>query len=472
MQHTNSKQVTLLLILFCISVFFVSLINVPVPTVDGVIRADEARDIVKTGVWFPIHTYGEVVTDHPPLYVWSQAVSFHIFGITDFAANLPERFFAALCLIVTFLITQVLTKNYLTAITSVIVLFSTRDFVLSSVRGYIESMLTFFSFFSFYLVILENKKLNFLSGISIFLAFFSKGPPALWPFLFIIFYLIVTKKFKVLGYYLLGFLISVIIFVAWNTSNNYWQYWDSYLQNQVLNSALKGRDGAQTLEPFYFAHIMLVYYWPWLPVLMASIIYAFYNYKNSLNQIFVILFGLGFFAGFSIVKWKFWYYIAPAYPAFAISCAIFIHKILAHKIEKFYSINKLIIANIIWIVIVIVFKVPLYYERVLPVHVFKNDILNSPPNKKVFLIHSFLDHNMIGSSGKWYFERPVYNVHDEEEKTWIEKNLNQEVWIITSQRHFQYCTSLQAPPHMRYWCNRSKIVNQSEDTILLTYTPN
>ncbi len=466
--QASPKNIWLLLILLCFSVFLVSLYQAPVPTVDGSIRADEAREIVRTGQWFPIQSLGETVTDHPPLYVWLQAISFKVFGITDFAANLPERFFACLCLILVYLLGIQVGFSWVAALTSVFVLIATRDFILSSVRGYIESMLTCFSYAALYFVLRKNSKWAFLGGIAVFLAFFSKGPPALWPLIFVCVYLLWKKSFQNFIFLLFGFITSVLIFTVWNESGQYWKYWNLYLYNQVLSSALGGRHGAQMFEPFYFLHILWVYYWPWLPLLIAS---CLYKIKNDKSRILFAIFGIGFFLGFSAVKWKFWYYIAPAYPAFALCIGKLLSDVWEDRILKIFNVQILLGFNIIWILSVFVFKIPLYFERVPAVMDFKHEILRSDSKINVYMIHSFLDHNMVGTSGKWYFDRPVYKITDEDELKWYGQIQSKKNWIITSARHFTFCQKDRAPPQMRVWCKKSKLIRQIDDAALLMYTP-
>ncbi len=463
-------QSWILLFLTCFSVFLISLYHSPVPTVDGSIRADEAREIVRSQKWFPIQSHSEIVTDHPPLYVWSLATSFHIFGINDFAANLPERIFACLCLLVTFLITLHLTNDRVTSILSVLILISTRDFVLSSVRGYIESMLTFFSYFALWLALKNNAKTAVLSGMMIFFAAFAKGPPALWPFVFIVMYYFLNKSYKNIIYLIFGSLACIFLFSIWNSLNGFWPFWKKYLVDQVLNSAMRGRDGAQMFEPYYFIHILWVYYWPWLIFLISAILFNLFKFTQSSKDWIVLVFGLGFFAGFSLVKWKFWYYISPSYPAFAIFISMFLMKVWRVQITKLIQFKYFLILNTLWILIVVVFQIPLFYERVPSVHTFKNDILRSNKSMNVYMIHSFLDHNMVGTSGKWYFDRPVLKINDEDEKKWIEKSLLNDSWIITSVRHFNYCNTDRAPPEMRYWCKKSVLTSQDGDVALVKFT--
>ena len=55
-----------------------------------------ARDMVETGDWITPRLYGKPWFEKPPLYYWSAAVSFKLFGVSEVAARLPSAVAALL----------------------------------------------------------------------------------------------------------------------------------------------------------------------------------------------------------------------------------------------------------------------------------------------------------------------------------------------------------------------------------------
>lgn len=68
------------------------------------VLAEEAREILVTGDGWTMHFDGEPVYDSPPMALWSMALFFRIFGVTEFAARLPFVVFSLLTIYVVFLI--------------------------------------------------------------------------------------------------------------------------------------------------------------------------------------------------------------------------------------------------------------------------------------------------------------------------------------------------------------------------------
>lgn len=483
MSHSSKKSNWHIIAIVCLglSFFMVGLNRIPVPTVDGVVRASMARNIINTGQLWPITYQGATWTDHPPLYLWLTALSYKIFGINDFAANLVPRLFAFLTVLVTALTALRAGYGNGAALLAALILCLTRDFVLSSVRGYIEPVLEFFIYLALYYSVKQTKKKNiapaFLAGISVWLAAYSKGPVALWPLLAIgaIFFMHNDRersRFKVLASYACGFFLCTLIWAAWVEHNNHWHYWKNYLYGQVLNSALKGRDGAQAFEPFYFLDILSKYYWPWLAFLVIALFSSIRRLirgtpfsmpiQPTVAPLVFFIFGLGFVGGFSLMKWKFWYYIAPAYPAFALFIAAALYDPL-HKLFALPIVARTVFyATAVWMLIASIYPVHLHKERIPEVIAFKETIANSSVEGPVWFLHDDqVDHNMAGTSGEWYFDRAVEKVVDD--ASWEKTKLNRPYWIITGQDFWKTCQAM--------WCKKSHLIQSSGKSALVYFHP-
>lgn len=418
-----------------------------------------ARNMVRSGELWPISYQGQVFIDHPPLFIWLTALSYKIFGVTDFAANFMPRLFAFLTVVMTALIAFEAGFGWAVALATALILCLTRDFVLSSVRGYIEPLMEFWIYAAAYFTLRYVKKKRVWSaaavGIAVWLAAYSKGPVALWPFLFCAYFL---RRPRALASYLGAFAACTAIWATWNEVNGHWPYWSRYWHEQILGSALEGRGGAQRREPFYFVSILAQYYWPWLPLFLYSIYKCAREKRLGYTHAALVL-ALGFIGGFSLVKWKFWYYIAPAYPAMALLIAITFRKQIDSFLSRPSAAKKVAYAAFSWIFIASVFPVQLSRERVPEVLAFKDTILSSNVKGPVWFVRDPMDHNLIGTSGEWYFDRVVEKVMDETK--WQATKLKSPAWIITGAAEYKSCRS--------EWCAHSILIQSAGKSSLVLF---
>ena len=87
-----------LLTLLCLLVFLPFTGSVPLFDWDEVNFAECAREMVVTGDYSQVQINFQSFWEKPPLFVWMQALSMKIFGITEFAARFPN----AICALLTF----------------------------------------------------------------------------------------------------------------------------------------------------------------------------------------------------------------------------------------------------------------------------------------------------------------------------------------------------------------------------------
>lgn len=466
----------LAIFLIAFGVFLAGLNRLPVPTVDGAVRAAMARSIIEDQKLWPITYEGRIFTDHPPLYLWLTAASYKLFGITDFAANLVPHLFAFLTVITTALIAVESGMSLGATLVAVIVLCSSRDFVLSSVRGYIEPVLEFFTYLGILLALRQRGRTSYTmaatAGVAIWFAFFSKGPVALWPLLLIaplLWFQERSQKHRQRSViaYLAAFFAMTVVWAIWVTARGDWSYWKSYFFGQVLSSALEGRGGAQTRELTFFLKILAKFYWPWFPLLIAAIVQGVRrslkkDYSDDLifSGLFLIT-ALGFVGGFSLMKWKFWYYIAPAYPALALFIANSLQDFYTDKFDRIIWARGFLVVSTVWILFVSAFPIELHRERVPEVMAFKDTIALSPLKGPVWYLRDPMDHNMIGTSGNWYFHRDVLKITETEEDVWARSRLTSPAWIITGSDFQKSCRVS--------WCTKSKLIQTAGKSALLIY---
>lgn len=472
-------------VLLAFAIFWGGSSHTPVPTVDGAVRSNLARNIIETGKWFPLIYQGVPFNDHPPLYVWSVATCFKFFGINDFAANLPMRLFAFLVVLVTYALARLAGLNRGVALISCIILCTTRDFVLSSARGYVEPLLEFWMYLGLFFILLQLRARTVLpaltAAVCVFGAFFTKGPPALWPLLYFGF-ILAWNPYKHWGRrildtctYFAANLLLGLAFYGLIQRPEIWPHFQNYLHHQVLNSALQGRNGAQAFDPFYFANLLKQYYLPWIIFLPWALWRSLWPsaadraaIRDGLQipQWIFVFFAAGIIGGFSIVKWKFWYYIAPAYPALAIAISgTSFFKTFASLWERPYLPRFISAGAIVFVFIVSAIPIKLYKDRVPEISVFAPAITTSGIPGPVWFIHNERDHNMIATSGEWSFHvDAVKKVSAEEESQWS-ANLSSPSWIITGSDFWKNKENL----CKHEWCRKGRLISLAGMSALVLY---
>jgi hypothetical protein len=274
-------------------------------------------------------------------------------------------------------------------------------------------------------------------------AFFSKGPPAFLGLVYFPFLLWIhgenqrERIFRVL-YFLFGFFSLLLLVFVLSWILGFEKYWQIYWNDQVITSALEGRGGHQDFEPFYFLKILLTHYWPWLPLLIYSFFQMSLRDYKKVRSIWVHphwiigFLGIGFFLGFSVVRWKYWYYTVPAYPAFALVIAMMIPPHIEKKVENPKLIRWLTIGAIGWAFLVLLFPVSLSRIR-LPEALDLQAAIPSivPKDQSIWVLRSNLDPNLLETVGGWYWNRPVRAVTSE--AAFFEREgKKRPLWILTT----------------------------------------
>ena len=118
-----TKRVTALLIFLAALTFYLSF-NAYIPVTDPVESnyALTAKEMVMSGDWLSPRIYGHYWFDKPIMIYWLIALSFKVFGITEFAARLPVAVFSAGSVAFVYWFGQKLFDNAKVALLSALVL--------------------------------------------------------------------------------------------------------------------------------------------------------------------------------------------------------------------------------------------------------------------------------------------------------------------------------------------------------------
>jgi 4-amino-4-deoxy-L-arabinose transferase-like glycosyltransferase len=372
----STNQIRLSILLLGIVLFLPALGLVHLFDWDEINFAESAREMIMTGDYFRVQINYEPFWEKPPLFMWLQVICMKIFGITEFAARLP---------------------NALTGIVTLQVLFNVgnrlyeRRFGLLWVAAYIGTFLPHFYFksgiidpiFNLFIFLgivylhdafsLKKNSKAIIAGIFIGLAILTKGPVALLiSGLCTVIYILVNREFKwsSLGYLALFGVSVAVIASAWfgleTYKNGSW-----FIQEFIkYNIRLFNTEDSGHGQPVYYHPIVLLI--GCFPVSIFMLKYIFRPYKDKENgaewMLWMKLLFWCVLVIFSIVKTKIVHYSSLCYfpMTFIGAYAVYNFSKTNKKIPSGMVITLTILGTLLAAIITAIPLIPKYKEKLFP----------------------------------------------------------------------------------------------------------
>ncbi len=319
-----------------------------------------------------LFSLGKDWLDKPHLPFWLTAISFKIFGVSNFAYKLPGVLIFFFGVWVTYKFTK---ENYdkETAIIAALILATSLHSVISNFDVRAEPYLTGFiiaSLYWFYKYI-KNKKWSDLIIANLFCSFaiMTKGVFAIIPIVAALGgHFIIKKQWKeILNPMWVVALVFIILFILPEIHALYLQFdihpekmvfgktnvsgikfflWDSQFGRFFNTGPIKGHG-----DVFFFIHTIL---WAFLPWSILFYIATFFKIKRNIKEVnkeeeYYTIFGaLATILVFSLSKFQLAHYTNIVFPFMAIITADFIVKLKSeyHKLQKTYRITQWILIGI------------------------------------------------------------------------------------------------------------------------------
>lgn len=259
--RTLNRNHFLVLILACISIYFVNLDALYVNIMEAR-NFITAREMLVDGNWLLTTLNGEARYQKPPLPTWITAVSAAIFGLKNLTAlRLPAAFMTLILILVSYSFGSKLTKEKTYAFLGSLILATSFYVVFAGRNGQWDifthafmmvSIAALYQFFS----TSEKKYIQILIAAVFFgFSFMSKGPVSMYALLlpFLIAYGIVYKyknlKTKIL---------PLILFLVISSILSLWWHWYTYVMDPVETARITSHETSNwtgyNVRPFY-------YYW-------------------------------------------------------------------------------------------------------------------------------------------------------------------------------------------------------------------
>lgn len=417
-----------IIFVFAIVGMFAKLGQDDLPPLGSAQHAAVSREVYRTGEWFTLRwphceTFN-VFFQHPPLFFCLNAISFRLFGETDFAAKFVSALFGVGVILLTYYLGKLLLNKHAGFI-SAMVMILTPLFFKHSRKCELESILIFFVTLAFIFFILAqkyNEKYYVFVGLATGLGFLSKGPPALATYGAIFIYLVLTKRWQIFinKYFLLGILMSVITpLVLWIIPEilTGGDMYKKYFINQILWS-IKGRNlplatlGDRLKNYFYFFPVFFTYYLPWS---IVGIFGIYRSIKEKKVELYLLIcWSAVVWIGFTIAGWKDNYYLLVFWPGWSVLCGYVLDKWFSLKLKEIIVLGSVFLL-IVFILVLGFTPVKLGKTRNPEFRVLSPYIKPIVPENEKIIIYKLYYWDMV-SLFSWYVDRSTtYSIEDTDE---------------------------------------------------------
>ncbi len=303
------KKELILLILISLSVAFIFQGKRGLYEPDEGRYSECAREMIITNNYFIPQLNLKPHLSKPPVTYWFIAGSLKLFGKNEFAARFPNSLLFFFTVILIYLIGKHLWNKDIGILSSLIYSTSIFPFIgLNFVTT--DTILTFFIWLYIYLFI---KKRYFLMWIAMGLAFLTKGPPCLLPFIGIIIFLLLKDRTELRNIFTLkNVLIFILVGFSWYLSviirnPKYFNYFINY----ELIGRIEGihHRNSGIFGWMIYIPIMLFGLLPW------NIFWRKINFRKDDNVLFFLFLIFIPLIIFCIVKSRLPLYLLPLFPA-------------------------------------------------------------------------------------------------------------------------------------------------------------
>ena len=286
----------------------------------------EAKGIALTGDWLTPKVRGEAALEHPPLFVWTQAVFLHTFGISDPVAKLPSALCAIGAVLLVYWLARRLLNDQLAASAAMFVMLGTPYFIKYAGHAMtdVPTAFLFLCAVCAWSLASENPRWYLAAGLFTAMALMVRGLIGFaLPVIFAL-DLLATRRRPPWRWLIPALVIALLPLAAWY-AYLFVRYRDYFVN---LHQGWLSREVYGPLNPpwrrytglFEYAWMLTKSYWPWLPATVAGIVAIPSERRRSLYLL------LGWAATVLLLcaaaRSRVLRYMLPAYPALAILTAI------------------------------------------------------------------------------------------------------------------------------------------------------
>ena len=426
-----------------------------------------AQYMAKTGIWWSLYSSeGIPYYNKPPLKIWLSALTFRFLGDSEFFIRMWDAIFGLLLFIVLYFFGSYLFSNTTLGFLAVLILMGCHDFLLThSIRtGVMDSLMLFFFVSALFCFRLRERQSYFyyLAGFCLGLGALTKSVQALVPLGIILIYLVLTKRYAELksrpfwGMVFLSLLLPALWYIPQFFVSP--RFFDVAIMQQIVHR-VQGKIHRPHLHgPFYFFQVIYHGFFPWSLIVLPAMGVGFWQAlrrKND-NMIFLLMWILTVFIGFSFSKMKVVWYMNPLYPALSLLiAAMFSSAIITPRFRRDYPLLPYFAKGLLGILLVI----SLYanYQQVrkpvekLPVHIF-TDYLRERQDEEYRVIAYNLAIRDLDNADLYYLDRVADRVSRTDDIVSIQQQASQQTPLFILLKQEDYDTQPFFRKHLyHYW---------------------
>ncbi len=335
-------------VIFLGSFCFYLLFNHAIPITDPVESnyALTAKEMVLSADWVSPRIYGNVWFDKPIFFYWLTALSFQLFGFSEWAARLAPALFAAVGVVLLYWFVSK-TNTRRAALLAMVIMGTSFEYI-SLAKLVITDMVFFvfncaaLGFFYLGYVKMDGTKRWYLAAyVSMALAVLTKGPiGVLLPTLVMLLVILLQRNWKELKkmYLLTGVLLFAIVALPWYAAmytlhgmefiNNFFGV-HNYLRATVSEHP---KDNVS----YYYLAVFVLSMMPWSALAVKALIQGYKDLRSRKSPLllFLFLWIAVYFGFYSLMATKYLTYTFPILFPVAILTAIQLEGMLAQGKAK------------------------------------------------------------------------------------------------------------------------------------------
>jgi 4-amino-4-deoxy-L-arabinose transferase-like glycosyltransferase len=338
MQGHLSPRLRFLLLALAAAILFLGAIRLgDLAGYDDALYSLQAKGIALTGHWLSPQVRGLPAVEHPPLFVWTQAVFLAVFGISDPIAKLPSALCAiGVIMLVYWLARRLLENDTLAASVAMFVMLGTPYFIKYAGRAMtdVPTAFLFVCAVCAWSLATGDARWYLAAGAFTAMALMVRGLIGCGlPVIFAV-DLIAMRRRPPWRYLILALIIAILPVMVWYGSQ-FLRYRDYFVD---LNSGWLSREVYGSLNPPWRRYTGLIEYlwmltksyWPWLPATLVGIVAIG---RERRRPLFLLLGWVGTVLLLcAAARSRVLRYMLPAYPAFSILAAIGLLKWIPRRI--------------------------------------------------------------------------------------------------------------------------------------------
>jgi 4-amino-4-deoxy-L-arabinose transferase-like glycosyltransferase len=323
----SDRRISWVLGLICLGLLFANLGGAALFEPDEARNAEKAREILLLNDWVTPHENFVPVLDKPMFFYWLVAVSFKLFGVSEWAARLPSALAALGCLLLVFRFADRRWGGWV-ALWSALILATSVEYFLLARLVIIEMSLTLFislALCAFYAAAHSEDGRTRKLQCLVFYSALSAGTlikglvGLIIPGMVCFFYLLLSRRWFVLRrLHLLagavGYLALVLPWYLWAEARNpgYLRYyfWDEHFIRYLTDEFNRSKDW------YYFSGVLALGFAPWTALLPFAVhrLWRDLDDGDLFLALWVVLPMVFFSASYSQLP----HYISPIFPALAV----------------------------------------------------------------------------------------------------------------------------------------------------------